>query len=52
MLARLHNDHVRYFGKDAPWWWCLVARVVGPMPTFWDARRWPPLNPDKKPKGG
>lgn len=41
MFKRLHDDHIAYFGKDAPWWWCLVARVIGPMPILWHARDWP-----------
>ena len=47
MLARLHRDHLRYFGKDAPWWWCLIARTAGPMPTFWDSRQWPRRETEK-----
>lgn len=46
MLTRLHRDHVSYFGMDAPWWSCLAARIVGPMPMLWDAREWPAMSPE------
>lgn len=46
MFERLRDDHLRYFGRPAPLWECVLARTIGPMPLTWNAREWPSLSPE------